>query len=203
MSRPSFNPSLLRRLPRPATAAKISALAAALGAGVLAAGSSAFSATPPSDCLLPPVCPTLPAPTVPGVSLPIPTTTSPSDSPPEPSGAPDSLGGGAAQGAPTSAAAPQGQTALLTYSVQTSASRQGSRRWIHLKVTLSQSATVVAIMHRTEVPVIAAVRTGRLGSNAFAVSVPRRVRRGRYALRLVLATPSARHTLNRRISIPK
>jgi hypothetical protein len=217
MLRPTLIPSLRRLIPRPRSAVKISAFAGLLGAGVLVAGSSALSATPSDDCLLPPVCPTLPAPTVPTiptVSLPTPTTTSPSttttpstttspsDSSPATSGGTGSVGGGAAQGAETSAAAPDAH-APLTYSVRTSVRRTGGRRWIDLRLTLSQPATLVAILHRSEVPFVATVRTGKAGSNAFALSVPRRVRAGRYALRLVLATSSARHTINRRISLPK
>jgi hypothetical protein len=113
------------------------------------------------------------------------------------------VGGGAAQGAEAPAAAPDGQTAPLTYSLRASVRRTGGRRWIDLRLTLSHPATVVAIVHRSEVPFVATVRTGQAGSNTFAVSVPRRVRAGRYALRLVLATSSAHHTVNRRISLPK
>lgn len=93
--------------------------------------------------------------------------------------------------------------APLTYDVRTSVRRSGRRRWIDLRVSLSQAATVVAILQRRDVPVVAAVRGGRVGENTFAVSVPRRVRPGRYALKLVLATATERRTLIRAISVPR
>jgi hypothetical protein len=193
-------PPTRRPLSRPGHVAKACVMTGALIAGVLAAGSGALSATPADDCLLLPVCPTLPMPSLPDVSPPIPTTTTPSDAEPEPAGGAGPAGSGTQAGSTSGEAAP---AATLAYTVRTSVRRDGKRRWIDLRLTLSQSATVVAILHRAEVPAVAAVRTGRAGSNTFAITVPRRVRAGRYALKLVLASSNAHHVVTRGVSIPK
>jgi hypothetical protein len=187
-----------RPLPRPGYVAKACVLTTALISGVLAAGTGALSANPADECLLPPACPTLPVPSLPDVSLPITTTTTTTTTTPA-SEEPEPAGGEATASTPTSAAT----APTLAYTVRASVRRTGTRRWIDLRLTLSQPATVVAILHRAEVPAVATVRTGRAGANTYAINVPRRVRPGRYALRLVLASAASRHTVTRRISIPK
>ena len=198
MLRRPFPPPALGHVPRPKLVARIGALAAFLVLGVLAAGTSAFSATPADDCPLPPVCPVVPVPTLPEVSVPGLTTTSPSDPAPD-TGPAGATGGGASPTAPV----PTGEAAVLTYVVRASVRKKSNRRWIDLRLSLSHPATVVAILQRAQVPLVAAVRTGRPGANAFVVSLPRRVRAGRYALKLVLATANSRRTVTRALLVPK
>jgi hypothetical protein len=199
MLRRPLPPSARRPLFRPGHVAKACLMTAALVAGVLAGGSGALSANPADDCLLPPECPTLPVPSLPDVSLPLPTTTTTTTTP-APAGAGSATGSGAPAGSTSGEAAP---AATLAYTVRTSVRRNGKRRWIDLRLTLSQPATVVAILHRAQVPAVAVVRKGLAGSNAFAITVPRRVRAGRYALKLVLASSGAHNVVTRGVSIPK
>ena len=72
-----------------------------------------------------------------------------------------------------------------------------------MHLSLSKAATVVAILHRQNVPSIVAVRPGRKGTNTFAVTVPRRVHAGRYTLKLVLGVGVDQYAATRTISIPK
>lgn len=92
----------------------------------------------------------------------------------------------------------------FTYTiVQISARRAGPVRWIRLHLSLSKAATVVAILHRQNVPSIVAVRPGQKGTNEFELTVPRRVRGGRYTLKLVLGVGSDQYAVARTIAIPK
>jgi hypothetical protein len=109
------------------------------------------------------------------------------------------------QTSPTPTSGAGGTTAeAFRYTVtRVSARRSGPFRWIDLHASLSHSATVVAVLHRSGVPALVAVRTGRAGENRFAVAVPARVRAGRYALRLVFGTGAGNQTITRRIAIPR
>jgi len=179
------------------------ALGAIFAAGVVAATAATSSAAPLDDCLLPlPLtCPTVSAPTVPPISVPLPlpaTTTTPtttSATPTTPSPTPNST-----SPAPNDV----DPAAHFSYTVvQISARRIGSRRQIVLRLSLSHAAMVVAVLHRSGIPSLVAIRAGRPGANTFAVAVPTRIRAGRHTLKLVLGTGAEQHTFTRRISVPK
>jgi hypothetical protein len=174
-------------------------IAALFAGGALAATATSSSAAPLDDCvvsLLVP-CPTISTPALPTIS--VPTVSVPSGSTTAPTPPP-------ASGSTTPAAPASGASASESFSytiVRTSARRTGRLRWIDVRLSLSDAATVVTVLHRRDVPSLVAVRTGRAGSNTFAVAVPTRVRAGRYTLKLVFGTATAHHTATRPISIPK
>ena len=179
-------------------AMKGAALSTLLLGGIFSAGVASSSASRSSACVLPSVCSSLPLPTLPEVPLPVETGTNTTSS------------GGTAPGRP----GPPSQTnvvpsgvdepaAPLSFTVRTIMRRTGGRRWIDLQVSLSEAAAVVAILQRRSSPVLAAVRTARPGANAFVLTLPRRVRSGRYELKIVLATATVTRTLHRRVSVPK
>ena len=176
-------------------------MAALFAAGIAAAsivGSSA--AAPEDDCVLGLVCPGVTVPTLPTATLPLPTTptTTTSATPPStpPQSAPPAAGTGGSQ--------TQAADKPFTYTiVQISARRTGPVRWIRLQLTLSKAATVVAILHRSNVPSIVAVRAARTGTTKLTVTVPRRVRAGRYSLKVVLGTGVDQYAVTRTISIPR
>ena len=180
-------------------------MAALFAAGIAAAstvGSSA--AAPEDDCVLGLVCPGVTVPTLPTATLPLPTTpttTTTATTSATPSSTP-------AQSAPPAAGTGGSQTQAadepFTYTiVQISARRTGPVRWIRLQLTLSKAATVVAILHRSNVPSIIAVRAARTGTTKLTVTVPRRVRAGRYSLKVVLGTGVDQYAVTRTISIPR
>jgi hypothetical protein len=184
------------------------ALALVLGAGALAWAVASSAAAPADNCVVLPLsCPTISTPTIPTISVPLPTTpgptttTAPATQPPAPGGTTSNP----QQTSPTPTSGAGGTTAeAFSYTVtRVSARRSGPFRWIDLHVSLSQTATVVAVLHRSDVPALVAVRTGRAGENRFAVAVPARVRAGRYALRLVFGTGAGHQTITRRIAIPR
>jgi hypothetical protein len=183
------------------------ALALVLGAGALAGAVASSAAAPADNCVVLPLsCPTISTPTIPPISVPLPmtpgpTTTAPATQPPAPGGTTSNP----QQTSPTPTSGAGGTTAeAFSYTVtRVSARRSGPFRWIDLHVSLSQTATVVAVLHRSGVPALVAVRTGRVGENRFAVAVPARVRAGRYALRLVFGTGAGHQTITRRIAIPR
>lgn len=173
------------------------ALAVVLGAGALTGAAASSAAAPDDNCVvLPLTCPTISTPTIPPISVPLPAT-----QPPAP-------GGNTSipiQTSPTPTSGAGGTTAeAFSYTVtRVSAQRSGPFRWIDLRVSLSHTATVVAVLHRSDVPALVAVRTGRAGENRFTVAVPARVRAGRYALRLVFGTGAGHLTITRLIAIPR
>ena len=176
-------------------------MAALFAAGIAAAstvGSSA--AAPEDDCVLGLVCPGVTVPTLPTVTLPLPTkpttTTSSTPSSTPPASAPPAAGTGGSQ--------TRAVDEPFTYTiVQISARRTGPIRWIRLQLTLSKAATVVAILHRNNVPSVVAVRAARTGTNKLVVTVPRRVRGGRYSLKVVLGTGVDQYAVTQTISIPR
>ena len=180
------------------------ALGALFAAGIAAAsivGSSA--AAPEDDCVVGLVCPgvTVTTPTLPTVTLPLPTTTTTATTTTTSTSSgttavPPASGGGDSQN-------PAADEPFTYTIVQVSTRRVGPVRWIHMQLSLSKAATVVAILHRQNVPSIVAVRPGREGANKFAVTVPRRVHAGRYTLKLVLGVGVDQYAATRTISIPK
>jgi hypothetical protein len=171
------------------------ALALVLGAGALAGAVASSAAAPADNCVVLPLsCPTIATPTIPPISVPLPTTPAPGGTASTPT-----------QTSPTPTSGAGATTAeAFSYTVtRVSARRSGPFRWIDLHVSLSHDATVVAVLHRRDVPALVAVRTGRAGENRFAVAVPARVRAGRYALRLVFGTGAGHQTITRRIAIPR
>jgi hypothetical protein len=184
------------------------ALALVLGAGALAGAVASSAAAPADNCVVLPLsCPTISTPTIPPISVPLPTTpepttsTAPATQPPAPGGTTSDP----QQTSPTPTSGAGGTTAeAFSYTVtRVSARRSGPFRWIDLHVSLSHTATVVAVLHRSGVPALVAVRTGRAGENRFAVAVPARIRAGRYALRLVFGTGAGHQTITRLIAIPR
>jgi hypothetical protein len=185
------------------------ALALVLGAGALTGAVASSAAAPADNCVVLPLsCPTISTPTIPPISVPLPTTpappttTAPATQPP----APGDTTSTPAQTSPTPSSSGAGGTTAEAFSYTVtgvSARRSGPFRWIDLHVSLSHDATVVAVLHRSDVPTLVAVRTGRAGENRFAVAVPARVRAGRYELRLVFGTGAGHQTITRRIAIPR
>lgn len=182
------------------------ALALVLGAGALAGAVASSAAAPADNCVVLPLsCPTISTPTIPPISVPLPTTpappttTAPATQPPAPGGTTSPP----AQTSPTPGAGGTTAEAFSYTLTRVSARRSGPFRWIDLHVSLSHTATVVAVLHRSGVPSLVAVRTGRAGENRFAVAVPARVRAGRYALRLVFGTGAGHQTITRRLAMPR
>jgi hypothetical protein len=181
-------------------------LAAIFAAGLVAATATTSSAAPLDDCLLLPLtCPTISTPTLPPISVPLPlpttapttTTTTTTAQAPTPSAStssstPPAQAGGAAASAP------------FIFSVaQISARRIGGLRRIDVRLSLSHASMVVAVLHRSDVPSLVAVRAGRVGANTFLLSVPARIRAGRHTLKLVVGNGTEQRTFTQSISIPK
>jgi hypothetical protein len=173
-----------------------SALAVLLAAGVVAATATTSTAAP-LDCGLP-VCPTVSLPTLPTVSAPLPVTlpTTSTASPPPAGGTP----GPATTTTDTAAASAQ---AFGFTVVRASLRRSRHMRWLELQVSLSHPALVVAILHRAGIPALVQLSDGHAGATTIAVPIPARVHAGRYVLRVVGATGTARTTYTRMISVPR
>lgn len=181
--------------------AAIGGAALLLAAGWLAGTAGPSSAASLDDCLLPDLCPTLPGlPPTPGLPT---TPTVPTVTDPPAADQPSSTGSAAeaADSSGSTSGAPQGSFGYKL--VQVSARSTGTGRRIELRLSLSQTATIVTVLHRRTVPLLVSVRVGRPGANNFAVAVPRRVRGGIYGLQLRLATPAGTKMLSRRIAIPR
>jgi hypothetical protein len=167
------------------------ALLALLTAGLFAAFATTSAAAPAEECPvpLPLECPALPP--LP-VELPATATTT---QPPPAAPAPATAPAASPQPAETVAAA----AAPFTFAVRSSARKSGARRWIDLRISLSHPAAVVAVLRRGQVPHVASVFKGSVGTSAFVISVPRRVRAGRYVLDVVLARAEDQQTVSRRV----
>lgn len=176
------------------------AFASLFAAGLVAAiATTSSSAAPADDCVLPISCPTLPTVTLPTISvpsLPLPTSSTTTTSTPPASPAPP-----APSGSGSAAAVP---AASFRYTVTRVAVRKTARaRWIDVQLSLSQAATVVAVLHKRGVPSLVAIRGGKSGANRYALTVPARVKAGRYTFKLVFGLGTEHHTFTRPVSVPR
>jgi hypothetical protein len=141
-------------------------------------------------------------PTVPTISVPLPTSTPTSTSPTtstsstSPAPAPGSSG--------TTTETSEAASTPFSYSVsRLSARRSGAARRITVTVSLSHTATLVAILQRRQVPALVNVRAARAGASTFAIGIPARVRAGRYVFQLVFGRGEEQHRFTRTVSVPK
>jgi hypothetical protein len=168
-----------------------------------------------SDCIpaVTTVCPTVPTVSLPttsasvplpttSVSLPVTTTTgSTTTSPTTTSSASSSPATTTTDLADSSD--PQSAGAPFVYDVRSTVRRSGSRRWIVLRISLSQPASINALLARGAATTARRRAAGRQGANTFRLTVPRSARAGRYRLTVTLATADIRRTVRRSLLLPK
>jgi hypothetical protein len=190
--------------------------ATGLGASTISTSSAATAA----DCIViqcptisTPTLPTISTPTLPTISTPLGTTstTTPSTtSAPAPTPSGSTLGGptpgGPTPGGPTPPASGQSAAtpSAFSYTVaRVSLKRTAGVRRLSIEVSLSQPATIVSVLHRGGVPSLVDVRGGRAGTTTWALTLNRRIKAGRYTLRLVFAKAEEHYTYTRRVAVPK
>jgi hypothetical protein len=163
--------------------------AAGLGTSVVSTSSAATA----SDCIVI-QCPTISTPTLPG----LPTVSTP-------------LGGTSTTTPSTTIAAspsPGGQPAAtpsaFSYTVaRVSLQRTAGIRRLSIELSLSHPATIVSMLHRGGVPSLVDVRSGRAGTTTLTLALNRRIKAGRYTLRVVFARAEDHYTYTRRVTVPK
>jgi len=162
-------------------------LATLFAAGLGASTVSASSAATDPDCIVI-QCPTISTPTLPELpttSTPLggTSTTTPSTTTPAPAPTPGGSTPPPASGQP--AATP---SAAFSYSVaRVWLKRTAGVRRLSIELSLSHPATIVSVLHRGGVPSLVDVRSGRAGTTTLTLALNRRIKAGRYTLRLVLA----------------
>jgi hypothetical protein len=193
--------------PTPRRGVRLAAgLTTLFAAGIAASVISTSSAATRDDCIVI-QCPTIPTPTLP-VSVPLGATTTTATTP---TGTTSSAAAGMTTpqaSNPSGAAAPaSGQPAASTafsYTVsRVSVKRTSGARRLAIEVALSQPATIVSVLHRGGVPSLVDVRGGQAGTTKFTLALDRRIKAGRYTLRLVFAKAEERFTYTRRVAVPR
>ena len=171
--------------------------AAGLGASMVSTSSAATGA----DCVVI-QCPTISTPTLPG----LPTISTPlggtSTAMPSTTTAPAATPGGST---PTPASGqPAATPSAFNYRVaRVSFRRTAGVRRLSIELSLSQPATIVSVLHRGGVPSLVDVRSGRAGTTTLTLALGRRIKAGRYTLRLVFARAEEHYTYTRRVAVPK
>jgi len=175
-------------------------LATLFAAGLGASTVSASSAATAPDCIVI-QCPTISTPTLPGlptVSTPLggTSTTTPSTTT---TSAPTS-----GSSTPPPASGQPAATSAFSYSVaRVSLKRTAGIRRLSIELSLSHPATIVSVLHRGGVPSLVDVRSGRAGTTTLTLALNRRIKAGRYTLRLVFARAEEHYTYTRSVTVPK
>jgi hypothetical protein len=165
----------------------------------LAGGGFAASAVPvhaarPLDCIAPVLCPTVTVPTLPTVSLPLPTTGTTTTST-----ASTSTTGDPAR---TSEDSSQQPSSAFLFTLRMSVHSRQHKRWVALRLSLSQDATVAASLLRDCAVVTAARYAARAGSNRLQLTVPARAKGGVVRLTVDLTAGATRRRVVRRLVLP-
>jgi hypothetical protein len=173
------------------------ALCALLVGGCFAATAVPVHAARPLDCVTPVLCPTVSVPTLPTVSLPLPTiattttstqptpTTTTTDDPPR-----------------TSEDSPQQPSAAFLFTLRTSVHARQHRRWVELRLSLSQDATLATSVLRSRAIVTTARYAARAGSNRFNLTVPARAKGGAVLLTVDMTAGTTHRRVVRRLFLP-
>jgi hypothetical protein len=179
--------------------------------GGLVIGLASGNASPAgaADCppLLPPTCnvistvtsslPTVTTVTLPGVTttVTVPGTTTTTSATPA----------GTQPGAttPPDNATSAGTNAALTYSLRTTVRRLGAKRWIEMRLTLSESATLSARLDKSGHRFAGGRFDARPGANRFRLLIAQRAKSGRYVLTAQLTAGNNQATIRRTITVPR
>lgn len=173
------------------------ALCALLAGGCFAATAVPVHAARPLDCVTPVLCPTISVPTLPTVSLPLPTTpTSTTSTQPTPTSA--------TTGDPpqTPEDSPQQPSSAFLFALRTSVHARQHRRWVELRLSLSQDATVGVSLLRRRVIVTTARYAARAGSNRFSLTVPAGAKAGAALLTVDMTAGRTHRHVVRRLVLP-
>jgi hypothetical protein len=167
---------------------------------LLAGGGFAASAVPvhaarPLDCIAPVLCPTVTVPALPTVSLPLPTTGTTTTS----TASTTSTTGDPAR---TSEDSSQQPSSALLFTLRMSVHSRQHKRWVELRLSLSQDATVAASLLRDRAVVTAARYAARAGSNRLQLTVPARAKGGVVRLTVDLTAGATRRRVVRTLVLP-
>jgi hypothetical protein len=151
------------------------------------------------------VCPTVPTVTAPGTSVSVPSlpTTGTSTTPTSTTTSSVATTSTTTINADDSNAGQQATATTFAYSLRTVVRKQGARRLIDLRVSLSEPASVVTTLGRRGQAAATSRFQGRQGSNRFRLLVPQRVRAGRYLLTVLLQTEAQRRSITRSLVLPR
>jgi hypothetical protein len=167
-------------------------LSVVLGGGCFAADAVTAHARP-LDCVTPVLCPSVSVPTLPTVSLPLPTTNS-STTQPTTATTDDP--------ARTTQDSPQQPSSALALTLRTSVHARQHRRWVELRLSVSQAASVVANLVRSRTVVARGRYAARAGSNRFNLNVPQRANGGPALLTVDLTADAAHRQVVRALILP-
>jgi hypothetical protein len=169
----------------------------ATGAGASLVSTS--SAATDADCIVI-QCPTISTPTLPAiptVSTPLGATSTVTTTTTAPAPTP-------AGSTPPASGQPAAAPSAFSYRVaRVSLKRAAGIRRLRIELSLSQPATIVSVLHRGGVPSLVDVRSGRVGTTTLTLALNRRIKAGRYTLRLVFARAEDHYTYTRRVAVPK
>lgn len=171
--------------------------AAGLGTSVVSTSSAATA----SDCIVI-QCPTISTPPLPG----LPTVSTPlggtSTTTPSTTIAASPTPGGSTP--PPASGQPAATPSAFSYTVaRVSLQRTAGVRRLSIELSLSHPATIVSMLRRGGVPSLVDVRSGRAGTTTLTLALNRRIKAGRYTLRLVFARAEDHYTYTRRVTVPK
>jgi hypothetical protein len=172
------------------------ALGTLLAGGWVAAAAVPVHAARPLDCITPVLCPTVSVPTLPTVSLPLPTTNATTTSTTQPTTATTN------DPARTSENSPQQPSAVFSFTLRTSVHARQHRRWVVMRLSVSQAANIAANLLRGRTVVTRGRYAARPGSNRFNLYLPQRAKAGRAVLDVDLIAGSTRRRIVRTLVLP-
>lgn len=185
--------------PSPARGRRITAglaLCALLATGCFAAAAVPVHAARPLDCVTPVLCPTVSVPTLPTVSLPLPT------SPASTTATTQATTSTTEEQPRTSDDSSQQPSSVFVFTLQTSVHSRQHRRWVELRLSLSQDATVAATLLRSRAVVTSARYAAHAGSNRLNLTVPAGAKRGAARLTVDLTAGTTHRRVVRTIVLP-